>query len=254
MGDILLRKHCFREHRLPEGPPILLLGNLLSYRQMENQSLRDAGEGTHSFQIQAGEQITLSNDAFRMLGSSGGFDNVTYVGAANYRPDLQEWTVSGGVAFDVNVANCWVLCLTTNPLSNGAVGGEYNSEWTIKESDIPAFANEICAHLDQSVRMAHIDPREYDLIGLSDFQKLKYRVRWGYVDYKDRITLLNSGASFQYMDLINVHMKSYFIKPQTFSHEREFRIIIEPFIENGQVSVSKKPLFMQLGKSPDYVR
>jgi hypothetical protein len=153
----------------------------------------------------------------------------------------KEITLSGRVDIHAEGADAYVLCLSTsNDVESVILDPEYNSIWSIRSGSVMDFTNHLAAHLMTLLsKDKHFSPETVGPLnapGFSPPPQNEHMVSgvsseiWE-VTYRDRIIDVSTAITKEIVQ--NVHGcidRSASIKPKSFSHEKEVRIIFRPVL------------------------
>lgn len=255
-----LYKHCKKIH-LPQSGSSIRLGTLTEYRRNENVAIRDEYEGTYNFslnfptattiKIEALEKVTLGTTPLS-LGIYGNnirarsFGGVHTSGSLFSTDDVtilerteEEITLSGNVNLHAEGADAWLLCLSTsNILGSTIPDAGYDSIWSILPGNVLDFARHLARHLKSLVigggcfsrkTIGPLNAPGFAPPPLGNHMVFGVSVEIWQVTYRDRFIEIVSDVSDEIIE--DVHRclhRSASIKPSSFSHEQEIRLICRP--------------------------
>lgn len=160
----VLVKFCRSEHNVLSNGARLRIGTLQEFRDTENQSLKDEGEGTFRVVINFAQPTWIGFDWFRAVAKIGyeeGPPKIPYVEGTVVselqllevdRPRRRVLVVGSVLIYEVD-SNAMVLCLSTqvrgtltNPFD------EYDSAWAIRPEHRGFFFSHLRKLLESKVR------------------------------------------------------------------------------------------------------
>ena len=265
----ILYKHC-KEIHLPQSGRNIRLGTLTEYRRNENVAIRDEHEGTFNVSLNFPVPTTITVDALKKatLGTSplGMGHNIRNVRATSFaghhtsgslfssddvvvsQRTEEEITLSGQVNLHFEGADAWLFCLSTSDvLESTILDSGYDSIWSIPPGSILDLAKHLASHLKLLVNGGRNFSSEtigpFNAPGFSpptpgEHMVFEVTAEIWRVKYRNRVIDISSDISEEIIkDVHGCVDKSASIKPESFSHEQEIRLIFRPTVidrRNGQ--------------------
>lgn len=237
-----LVKFCPDEFDITKGCNTLRFGTLFDYRTIEDEKLRDEGEGKFSYKISFPELTKVSNDWINTLEMDTGGDM--------YIEDLEissEGVYIKGAELSGSSHNCWIFCMSKNSASAGDISKTHQSKWMIPFENLEPFANYLATLIKSEVNAADIPPYLLNKYSLQEIQQgLSIDLEICEVTYSDREILINSEADLPIQQLRNIRESIPFIKPKIFEPENEVRFAFWLMFRNEKISIVNKPKIVSL--------
>lgn len=258
----VLYKHCKGIH-LPRSGGYIRLGTLTEYRRNENEAIRDEHEGTFGVTLNFPKGTSIELDALRRatldtspLGTGENRNNIraTVFGGCHrvccvFSTDNavveqrteKEITLSGTVDIHAEGADAYVLCLSTSNDAESIISDpEYDSVWSIKQHHVFEFTkymiDQLRVLLSDGKHFCRETVGPFNAPGFSPPPRSEHMVFgvqgeiWE-VTYRDRTIDISTTITEEVVqDVYECLDKSASIKPESFSHEKEVRIIFRPLL------------------------
>ncbi len=255
-----LYKHC-KEIHLPQSGRNIRLGTLTEYRRNENVAIRDEHEGTYNLSLNFPARTTIKIEALQKftlgtspIGIGSNINNIRaksfggmYTAGSLFSTDNviisqrteEEITLSGNVNLHAEGADAWLLCLSASDILGSTVpDAGYDSIWSILPGSVLDFARHLAGHLRSLVNGGRHFSRE--TVGLfnapgfppptpGDYMLFGVVGEIWQVTYRNRFIEISSDISDEIIqDAHRCLDMSASIKPISFSHEKEIRLIFRP--------------------------
>lgn len=257
-----LYKHCKGIH-LPQAGAAIRLGTISEYRRIENDAVRDKHEGTFRISLNFPRQtrVGIINLRRATLDTSplgaGTHDNnlrvVTFNGdyttGCVYSTDSvtiekrteEDIYLSGTVNIFAEGADAYVLCLSRSNTPGSVIRDpEYNAIWSIRPGCVLGFVRDLSAHLHtflsegdyfsgETIGPFHAPgfspPPQSEYLGFGISSEI-----WQII-YRDRTIEVKTDITEEIIRDIHQSLdNSAIIKPLSFSHEEEVRVLFRPVL------------------------
>lgn len=235
-------KFCAEKYNIKSGCNTVRLGTLYGYRTIENELLRDNGEGTFSYALEFPDYLEASPewlDSFEFGGGGG-----LHIGAMkvdNGRVKVKNLNLSG------STHNCWIYCISKSIESAGSITDAHADKWTIEADKVSGFANYIGSVLWSELTFQDLPPDLTEKYSLQEIQqRLSLNVEIREVEYVDRFVLIKDPKEFTISDMEMLRDKVAFIKPVKFKDEQEVRIAFWLMFDGKKISIVDKPKSISL--------
>lgn len=237
-----LAKFCDPKYNIRTGCNTIRLGTLYGYRTIEDEKLRDDGEGTFSYSLEFPDFVAASPQwlsAFEVEG--GGIGKLESMRMVNGRVEVKSVSLSG------STHNCWIFCISKSTESAGSVTEAHQDKWTIPVEKIMGFGNYIGGLLFNDLTYQDLPAELTNKYGIQDIQRrLGVFVELREVEYVDRFVVIGREDELQVSEIEALRDKVAFIKPVSFSEEQEVRIAFWLTFDNKKISIVDKPKFINL--------
>ncbi|WLI08346.1 hypothetical protein PSH66_08455 [Pseudomonas sp. FP597] len=235
-------KFCAQKYNIKSGCNTVRLGTLYGYRTIENELLRDNGEGTFSYVLEFPTYLEASPQwlaSFEFGG--GGRVHIGDMQVANGNIKVKNLNVSG------STHNCWIYCISKSVESAGSITDAHADKWTIAADKLSGFANYIGSVLWSELTFQDLPPNLTEKYSLQEIQqRLSLNVEIKEVEYVDRFVLVKDPKEFGVSDIEELRDKVAFIKPVKFKDEQEVRIAFWLMFEGKKISIVDKPKSISL--------
>lgn len=216
-------KYCKKEYNITKGCNTLQLGTLEYYRDLDPSfSIADLNEGILGAKTTNGPVVFEQGEA---LGT--GFGNGTYKGKLTIKKSL-----------NISAPNVYIFSATLN--SENEFWSEYNSFYIIND------LNEFCERIVYLLRKVFtLDDLKQPKLTLNQLNSLRFEVIAKPVIYVKKPFEFTNENKMEVMNRI-YDSESTFMKCETYSPEREFRIAF--ILTDGKkiYSVKKEPKIIEL--------
>ena len=235
-------KFCAEKYNIKSGCNTVRLGTLYGYRTIENELLRDNGEGTFSYALEFPDYLEASPEwlASFEFGGGGGL----HIGAMkvdNGRVKVKNLNLSG------STHNCWIYCISKSIESAGSITDAHADKWTIEADKVSGFANYIGSVLWSELTFQDLPADLTEKYSLQEIQqRLSLNVEIREVEYVDRFVLIKDPKEFTISDMEMLRDKVAFIKPVKFKDEQEVRIAFWLMFDGKKISIVDKPKSISL--------
>lgn len=235
-------KFCPSEFNVSKGCNTVRVGTLHDFRTIENENLRDEGEGTFSYKVEFPALTKVSPDwlaAFSFQGQA----SVRVGHLENRGSDLmiKDFTMEG------SGHNCWIYCMSLSSDAAGDISKTHQDKWSVPADKFPEFANYLGALLWESIEVADLPEEIVRCNSLQDIHKrLKLEIEFRTVDYKERVLYIQKESDLPIQQIQALERTMAFIKPVDFALEREVRIAFWVSFDNKLISISNNPKFLSL--------
>ena len=230
-----LVKYCSSSYNIEKGAK-LQLGTLFYYQNIENKELMDEKEGSHELTINFTEDVELDIATANLLFQGFAFGESpktqfegSYETIANhakfscFKDKVRIEKASIKIKRKIN--NCLMFCMSH--IDEGlppVIFGCHNDYWSLPIEKAELFGKCVSRLiLDNALFTAFgISPYEFQTI-----DKLRLRIQHQKVIYKERNIDINQLNTPSYDELVQLIKEIIFIKPLSYSNEREYRFIFE---------------------------
>jgi hypothetical protein len=237
-----LAKFCDPKYNIKTGCNTIRLGTLYGYRAIEDEKLRDDGEGTFSYSLEFPDFIAPSPEwlsAFEVEG--GGTATIGDMRVVDGRMEVKNVSLSG------STHNCWIFCMSQSTESAGSVTDTHEDKWTLPVEKLEDFANYIANLLFNDLTYLDIPPELTSRYSVQDIQRrLGLNVEWKDIEYVDRFVAIGREEDLQVSEIYALRDRVAFIKPASFKEEEEIRIAFWLTFDNKRISIVDKPKFINL--------
>jgi hypothetical protein len=257
----MIVKYCHEEHNCLKGSK-LLIGNTYKYRSIENDELRDDGEGTFDFSIEILEGATLptqwANLIFQGIIAFGNAPPIRFPGRFDAHIESVEIDAvrENDIVFKHAKANIkfsdlnkFVFCTSSVELDPMAERPfqQYNDFWVVGQSQdqLDNFAGRIASALLHQMKFQNLKMQLTDK-RVADFKNLVINVEHRKVEYVERNLVINKELIGNFDAIIRTYLSSSFVKTKNFSREREYRFVFSPIINNQIIEVSNTDVLLDL--------
>lgn len=235
-------KFCDPKYNIRTGCNTIRLGTLYGYRTIEDEKLRDDGEGTFSYSLEFPDFVAASPEwlsAFEVEG--GGIGKFGDVRVVNGRMEVKSVSLSG------STHNGWIFCMSKSTGKAGGVTDTHQDKWTIPADKVMGFANYIGGLLFNDLTYQDLPA---DLTNRYSVQEIQQRLGMHFdvkdIEYVDRFVLVGREEDLQVSEIESLRNRVAFIKPVKFKEEQEVRIAFWLTFDNKKISIVDKPKFINL--------
>lgn len=240
------------------------IGTVSGYRLSDDPARRDAAEGKFSIEVKFPKRISVSNNWFDRLthgaysGAGGlfsgnvftkhfrGQNNVGIVsivdnGLSIRVVDSETISVFGSLFVDFLSIDAYALCLSKQPQPKKVLSDpDCDSVWSISSGGLFPFCNSISKYLANKLLTApdsllgeeFLGPYREQIFGWPPKLSSRYQLRvWCQVapiEYRDKSITVFEQSDRIFLELFHCFDSASFIKPTSFSHEEEVRVIFRP--------------------------
>lgn len=234
-----LFKFCNPEHNIHGGSK-LQVGTLYKYRNIENDHLRDNGEGKYDFDIYFPESIELDRRWANLLLQGaihfGDIDDTPrYPGSfstdiikSNITP-----TPNGVIVRDTEIKirrsalNCLIFCMSMLNNASENPFPQYTDQWSIPQQRAAEFAARLGSLVFQQATLSAFDLSQLTKQTPHIASRLSINVRHRPVIYRDRRLIITPKNKPSFEELQAILFDAAFIKPSNFANEKEYRFVFE---------------------------
>lgn len=241
-GQPDLAKFCPPEFNIKNGCNTIKLGTLYDYRTIENEKLRDAGEGTFTYGIKFPKLTRVSPEWI------GAFE-VDSDGSAH----IEEMSISNGDIFIKGVTlsgsshNCWVFCVSKSSESAGNVSQTHEDKWLIPNEKIDSLRDYLAGLLWSSVTLKDVPAYIIENHSIQEIgQHLGLYAQVREIDYAERLLNIESEADLPIDQIPYFRDSIPFIKPKIFEHEQELRFIFWLTFKQQKISIENNTKILKL--------
>lgn len=237
-----LAKFCPPEFNIKKGCNTIRIGTLYDYRTIENEKLRDAGEGTFTYSINFPKKTRVSNEwisAFQVDNNGS-----VHIGDMTILGDgflVKNITLSG------SSHNCWIFCVSKSNESAGNVSQTHEDKWLIPHEKINLLRDYLGSLLWSSVTAKDIPAHILENRSLLEIQQnlgLYAEVRD--VEYAERSITIADESELPADQIPHLRNSIPFIKPKIFEHEMELRFIFWLTYKNERISIENNTKILSL--------
>lgn len=237
-----LAKFCDPKYNIRTGCNTIRLGTLYGYRTIEDEKLRDDGEGTFLYSLEFPDFVAVSPQwlsAFEVEG--GGIGKIGNVRMVDGRMEVKSFSLSG------STHNCWIFCISKSTESAGSVTDTHQDKWTIPVDKIMGFGNYIGTLLFNDLTYQDLPSELTSKYSIQEIQRrIGVSVELKEVEYVDRFVVIGREDDLQVSDIESLRDRVAFIKPVAFKEEQEIRIAFWLTFDNKKISIVDKPKFIDL--------
>ncbi|UWR27364.1 hypothetical protein K3757_05335 [Sulfitobacter sp. S223] len=258
-----LYKHCAQKY-LPKLGSTLRLGTLSEYRRSENRFIVDPYEGTFNVSVSFPEPTKVNIKELLDITHHTlplDFDEISHniivrpfhgeltSGCVYSTSDAKlskrterDVTVQGTIDVHAEVADAYILCLSTSPEVGAVIlDPQYDSVWSIPETSLYNFVQRLIAVLYENLAFPEcqipetVGPLQGPGFSYPPLPNPNLTVRvfadLRLVEYRSRtVTFSEHMSKHDVSEVLQAIDRSEQIKPTEFSKEREFRIVLRPFL------------------------
>ncbi|WP_233594126.1 hypothetical protein, partial [Pseudomonas amygdali] len=228
--------------RLPKGCNTLRVGTLYDFRTIENENLRDEGEGTFLYRVEFPALTKVSSDwlaAFKFQGQAR--IRIGHMEPSSSGVRIKDFTMEGAGH------NCWIYCMSLSTDSAGDISKTHEDKWSIPEDKFTEFGNYLGALLWESIGVNDLPDEIVKNNSLQSIQKrLRLDIDVRIVEYKERALYIDKESDLPIQQIQALERTMAFIKPVDFAPEREVRIAFWLSFDNKLISISNNPKFLSL--------
>lgn len=248
-GKNSLRKYCERKFNINVSR-FLRIGNLYSFREIEDEHLKDHEEGVFKFSFESIPQgyFHVPRTVWNEIQRSGYTRTITGIPGPDGVGSPHHLSLANGSSIELQVPNSWIFCVSFETSSvAGAIGRRYEDYWQF-DTRMTGWLSEFLANqINLNLKPKHIDPIVFDKLNFWEVRtSFQIRRLVGEVQYQDRTIPIADINSLGSQAIEQASKMANFIKPEKFSEERELRFVFSPFVSGVQIPVSKEPLDIDL--------
>lgn len=241
---MFLTKSCNANDHIKKRGTVKL-GTLDHYRNTEIEQIADKGEGQLTFDLQIRTPVALDIkwlNTFQPNVQLGGPECSPIIFPGTMECSLKELGIvcandtqalvdHADIFIRREAPNALIFCMSLGNTADDCRGiFDYDDQWQILQSDVRVFAN----HLTKALRVLIDQP---DRAGLIDraipIKEIVIRCEFRPVIYVDRHTRIDESTDIDLNQLLQLMETMSFIKPKTYSPEREYRFTFH-IQHNGQ--------------------
>jgi len=244
-----LAKFCPPEFNIKNGCNTIKIGTLYDYRTIENEKLRDAGEGTFTYNIKFPKLTKVSPEWI------SAFD-IDSEGCAN----IEEMQISNGdilvkgVTLSGSSHNCWVFCVSKGSESAGSVSETHEDKWLIPNNKIDNLRDYLAKLVWSSVKTEDVPPdilKQYSIQELN--QNLGLISEYREISYSERSLIISDESELPPDQIPYLKNSIPFIKPILFEHERELRFVFWLTFKQEKISIVNNTKILNLRPIDDFI-
>lgn len=238
-----LVKYCEEKYNIMKGCQTIRLGTLHEYRNIENQLLRDEGEGKFHFGFHFKKGVQIPDGWLNFLQSMPGSDTGEFKGGSKIGP---EGIFVGEYNVELQSHNQWIYCLSSDTNDTaGSISENYADCWFLKRGALQSFAEYIREEIAKSLTLEDLSEEHYQL-RLSELQNIWVGYSCSAIEYTKRSKLVKEFSSFDEEEIKRQVLSIPFKKPQRFSEEKEIRICFTLHLGGQIIGISDKPKIINL--------
>ncbi|EPC7971753.1 hypothetical protein ACSVXM_002826 [Enterobacter hormaechei] len=256
---LFLYKSCHSKDHLKISKT-LKIGTLEEYRESEDIQISDLHEGTYSINLNL-QNIHAPLDFFNYL-LNGANGEVKLVG--EFKSKDKKSFISPHLAFIESIksnfswthSNRFIFCFSGLDNLNDSKGmfDDYNDGWFIKRNDfkesLQLIADEFL--IDVKKRLKKGEKIFYEDAPSINELRLKFKLEK--VIYRERITDYDSRKFYLEPEFLYfIHDKIPYTKPLNYSKEKEYRLIMDFYNQNGILTPKVKHLIINTPKSSHFI-
>lgn len=258
----MIVKYCHNEHNCLKGSK-LLIGNLEKYRSIENEALRDKGEGTFNFDIEFLEGVKVSSAwANLIFGGAIGFGDspgIRFPGSFNSNiKDCNIEYVSGdtvsfrhaSASISYKVLNSFIFC--TSMAEDDPMGScpfpEYDDCWKVgvDKRSLDQFSARVGNLLLQQLTPSNFTGK-LDNFSLSELKRISINIQHGPVKYINRSLKITADMANKFDEIMGTYLNVEFTKPaEPFQKEKEYRFVFKTIVDDFLIEASPQDVFLDL--------
>lgn len=245
-----LTKFCPPEFNIRKDCNTIRIGTLYGFRAIENEQLRDAGEGTFRYSVEFPEPTKVSHEwisAFEVEGGAeSGIDSGVEANITGFSI-MPDGVVVESMSLSGSCHNCWIYCLSKSSGSAGNISDTHQDKWSISIDKLEEFANYLAVQLLDSLVFSDLPEsiaNDFGLLELGKRLSVKFEIRD--VGYGSREVHLLSEDDLPISEIEFIRDSVAFIKPKMFVDEREVRIAFWLYFDNKRISISGREKFISL--------
>lgn len=238
-----LFKFCPTDKNPLNGCNTIRLGTLFGFRNIENELLRDEGEGEFEYKIRFPSLTQVSQEwisQFELGG--GGSAQVGRMVVVNGKISIEDVTLKG------SDHNCWIFCVSMSGDAAGNISEAHQDKWKVPSPRVNDFVSYLTQLLWENISASDLPD---SLLGGSSLHQiqtgLSLSAEMRAVKYVDRreINIYNE-QDFPVERIKNLKAEIPFMKPKRFEAEREFRFAFWLNYKNERVSITDKAKILHL--------
>lgn len=241
-GSPVYAKFCDPKYNIKSGCNTIRLGTLYDYRTIEDELLRDHGEGTFSYTMDFPDYFEATPQWLASFEFGGeGSVSIGDMRIDNGRINVKSLNLSG------STHNCWIYCISKSVESAGSITDAHKDKWNINADKLAEFAHYICGILWSELSFKDLPLELTEKFSLQEIQRrlgLQFEIRD--VQYVDRFVIMKEPAELQISDIETLRDSVAFIKPERFKEEQEVRIVFWLMFDNKKISIVDNPKFISL--------
>lgn len=234
---MLLAKSCFKKDNIKTRKTIKL-GTLYEYRKTESTQILDADEGKYTFHLNLDGIVEVESRWFNTI-----FQGIIGIGRHDHNPmiigpmqanikkiHIVSQTTQGikvkdsAATIHREALNCFIFCISLVRKTHDAFGlfPNYDDYWYLNSNMAEDLAVELSTLLHGEILKRRKDGRHIVNPDIS-LENLNVYCRHEAVAYIPREIHINSSNTFTTEDFISKISDMSFVKPPSFSHEKEYR-------------------------------
>lgn len=245
-----LYKFCAQKYNIAEGCNTIRIGTLFSFRDEENELLRDEAEGMFEYKIRFQQLTPVSNEWISEIGV--GQNGSAYIEEMVFN----NGTISvRGATLGGSSYNGWIFCVSQSETAAGNISYAHDSRWSIAGEKIAEFGQAIGSLLWKSINVADLPASLLKENSLADIMSgLSLSIEMHPVTYTDRDIEISTEMDFPVERLRQLKDQIPFIKPKNFQLEREFRFAFWLTFKNKKISINDNPKVLQLREIDRFIK
>lgn len=257
----MLVKYCNSEHNSMRGSK-LLIGNLEKYRKIENDGLRDDGEGQFDFSIEFLEGARISSAWANLIfnGAIGFGDAPSIRLPGKFSAHIENMKIRrvemDAVSFEYakakisyEVLNPFVFCCSdvNDSSMENCPFDFYDDSWTVAGNSGGAdnFAVRVANMLMQQITLDNLDIAP-NILTLNHLKRIGLNVMHRPVSYIERDLKITPDLAENFDHIMEAHLNIPFCKPEKYAPEREYRFLFTPVIDGRSIPVKNLDVFLDL--------
>jgi len=241
-------KSCSKEFN-PKKTNNLKIGTIEEYRNTPIKEIKDVYEGTFTLNINL-KDITIEIEKFNAINNVYGnfaFGNTKRLALKNFKidsVDLKEYEAQITLRSQNSFIFCWSLLEKTSDCAEIFEG--YDDYWHINEKNLHRFSENLahCLYSQLYVRES-LGTKVFE--GDYDIENLQVNIFFQDIIYRERdFTLENNNFHIELEALLDCMRGIHFIKPLSFSKEKESRIIMDFYYNKKRLQPRLKNIIIAI--------
>lgn len=237
-----LYKFCPAEYDITNGCNTIRFGTLYDYRTIENELLRDEGEGRFTYKLTFPTLTKVSNEwisAIEMDGS--GNISIDELAMTN------DGTYIKGIDLTGSSHNCWIFCASKSPESVGNISEAHQNKWAIPGENIATFAAHLSELIRSEIKFSDLPPELVNCHSFATIQQgLGIQTEYREVIYGNRELHIASETDLPIGSMEKIRAEIPFTKPEKFKPENEFRFAFFLTFQGKRISIINNPKIISL--------
>lgn len=237
-----LYKFCPAEYDITNGCNTIRFGTLYDYRTIEDELLRDEGEGKFSYKLAFPELTKVSNEWI---------SSIEMDGSGNISIDQLAMTNDGtyikGVDLTGSSHNCWIFCVSRSAESAGNISEAHQHKWAIPGENIAEFAANLSILIRSEIKYSDLPPELVNNHSIATIQQgIGIQTEFREVIYGNRELHIASETELPIKDMEKIRAEIPFTKPEKFKLENEFRFAFFLTFHGKKISINNNSKILSL--------